>query len=89
MRGCGVGQWTQGFGAQGRCQCGVTAEKPFLKSAREEGGWKDTENQGLSPGRGRGGSGNPERWGEMAEEAEGVAREVGGKPRGCDSQQGR
>lgn len=74
---------------RGDVSVGSPAEKPFLKSAREEGGWKDTENPGLSPGRGRGGGGNPERWGEMAEEAEGVAREVGGKPRGCDSQQGR
>lgn len=66
---------------------GSPTEKPFLKSAREEGRWKDTENQGLSPGRGRGGGGNPERWDEMAEEAEGAAGEVRGKPGGCDSQE--
>lgn len=39
---------------RGDVSVGSPTEKPFLKSAREESRRKDTENQGLSPGQGRG-----------------------------------
>lgn len=73
----GCWAWSSGESPGWQQQCGGPAEKPSLKSAKEEGGWRETEDWGpsLGPLTSRG-------EGEMEEEAEkGLRRgsqEVGG-----------